>query len=271
MQSKRTRVSLWVSLAGPVELVGIVSCSSPGAVPLPTDAGVDTPAVPSSVAVRGFVNASDGSPLPGAQVCVQADGSTDASSCTSTANDGTFMLSSVPANNSVMITFQKEAFVPTLRPIATQTTDISLPQGEDVLLPAADQQAVRGMPANPNRGSVEFFVKTPDAQPATLASITSTGGDGSPQVPIYFDANGAPASGATSGAHGGFVNVPPGLYVLRFGGLPSTRCTPMDLYGWPLTLYQDPSSGQAAVLVPVIQGYVTSPIAALCEKAQQAR
>jgi hypothetical protein len=73
--------------------------------------------------------------------------------------------------------------------------------------------------------------------------------------------------GATAGTRGRSVNLPPDLYVLRFSH-PSVKCKPIGLYGWPLTAFQDPASGEAAVLAPVLEGYVTAPVAASCEGAQ---
>ena len=238
---------------------------APGPLTHTRTVGTSTPPVQSLVSMRGFAHASDGSLLPGTHVCFQTAGTND-SGCTTTGNDGSFALSDAPANQSVMITFQKEGFVPTLRAIATETTDIVLPEGENVLLPASDPQIILGVGADPSRGHVEFFVSSPEAQPATAASVTMHAGTAAPRPPIYFGADGAPAPGATSGARGGFVNVRADLYVLRFAGSPSAKCTPMGNYGWPLTVYEDPSSGEAAVLVPVVEGYVTAPVSAWCEK-----
>ncbi len=91
------------------------------------------------------------------------------------------------------------------------------------------------------------------------------GFDGPSEQPRYADRDGTLVAGAGSGAQGGFVNVPSGLYVVRFAGASAT-CTPSTgLYGFPAGESRD---GEALLLVPVIEGYVTAPVGVSCTSAQ---
>ena len=61
------------------------------------------------------------------------------------------------------------------------------------------------------------------------------------------------------------LNLPPGMYVLRFSSA-SAKCTSSSgSYGYPLTTYQD-TSGTAAVIVPVVAGTVTAPVGVACSR-----
>jgi hypothetical protein len=247
---------------------GPVDTNSSGHAPAaasPTGAG-STPAL-ATVSIQGFAHAPDGAPLSGATVCPLVVGAAkNAAACATSGQDGSFTLAA-PANEWVAVTFDKEGFVPTVRPVQTQTGGMTLPGTENVMLTAVEPLIVAGATADPSRGQVAFSVTGLAGQDAVAASVTMTGGDGTTQPATYVDSNGSPATGATAGTQGRFVNVPPGLYVLRFSQA-SAACAPMSLYGWPMTAYEDPSSGEAAVVVPVIAGYVTAPVAASCASAK---
>jgi hypothetical protein len=233
--------------------------SPPGEAPPPT-----SPAGP-SVSIQGFVHGSDGSPLSGATVCPEGVGAAkNAASCTTTVNDGSFTLAA-PANEWVAVTFDKPGFISTVRAVQTQTGVVTFPGTENVMLPAVEPQMIAGVPADPSMGQVAFSVIGPQGQDGAAVSVTLGGGNGSPQPAIYLDSSGSPAVGATNGTQGRFVNVPPGLYALHFSQS-SVTCAPLSLYGWPMTAYQQP--GEAAVVVPVMAGYLTAPVAASCVSAQ---
>jgi hypothetical protein len=218
-----------------------------------------------AVSIRGFVHASDGTLLPGAKVCLHEGLTKNVASCTTGGSDGSFVLAGVPANAPVIVTFQKDGFVPVLRAVETEEGDVLLPADENTLMPTTGAQTVLGALADPSKGQVAFFVTTPDGQPATEAPVKLTRFEDSySQPPVYLDRAGAEVVGATAGSRGGFVNLTAGLYVLRFGAA-SVPCTPSaGLYGYPITAFQDPSSGYATVLVPVFEGYVTAPVGVSC-------
>jgi hypothetical protein len=213
----------------------------------------------SSVSIRGFTHASDGTVLAGVQVCL---GGSDPTACATSGADGSFALAGAPANDAVTLTFDKAGFLPEVRAIGTQTSDITFAEGENVLYPAAAPQTFMGVQTDPTKGHIEFFVLPAGSEAAPAMSVTLAGPDASPQ-PIYLSAGAAGGDDATAGTQGAFVNLTPGLYVVRFAN-GAAKCAANDLYGFPETLYQDPSSGQTAVVVPVYAGSVTAPVAALC-------
>ncbi len=224
------------------------------------------PPVGPTVSISGFVHASDGTLLPGATVCARSTDTSAVFASTTSGDEGSFTLSGVPANQQVMVVFRRETFFPSLRAITTGTSDIMLPENENAMLPAVNPQMFLGMTANPTRGQIAFAVTSPSAQAALDVSVTMTGFGGGSEAPVYFDASGSPAVGAGAGQSGGFVNVPPDYYVLRFGHTGAT-CTVSGLYGYPATEYQNTASGEAVVVVPVLAGYVTSPVDVTCVSA----
>ena len=238
----------------------LVGCSSAGAGPTnagttPGDAGVTVTSP--TISVSGFVQ-SDGMLLPGASVCLQGS-----SNCTKSGNGfpaGYFVLSGVPANHA-SLTFRKDGFLPSLRPMLTRTGDIILPAGENTMFPATSQTFM-GTAMDPSKGHIAFFVTSPSGQPASGVSVTisaGSAGDGATHRRSTLNADGSPAADATAGSRGGFLNLPRGLYVLHFG-LAYTTCLSSDPNGPPMTA----STGEALVLVPVVAGYVTTPVSVLC-------
>jgi len=139
-----------------------------------------------------------------------------------------------------------------------------LPPNENTLFPVTAPQTFMGMTAAGDAGGyVAFLVTTPDGgQPAPSVSVTVSGTDGAPYAAIYVDDGGLPIANATAGARGGFAGLPPGLYGISFGASGAT-CTTSSLYGFTMT-DQQPTAGQASLVVPVIDGYVTTPVSASC-------
>jgi hypothetical protein len=231
--------------------------------------GTIPPPAATVVSITGFVHASDGTLLPGATVCLQEGLTKNAASCTTSGSAGTFTLAGAPANGPVILTFQKDGFVPGLRAVDTEAVDLSLPANENTLMPSVDPQTFLGMPADPSKGQITFSVTTPAGQKATDASVRLTRFEDSySQPPVYLDSDGAVAVGATTGSRGGFVNLAAGLYALRFAAASVTCTASTGLYGYPVTAFQDPSSGEATVLVPVFEGYVTAPVGVSCASAR---
>ena len=109
------------------------------------------PATPDSVSISGFAHASDGTLLRGASVCVK--GEVTASACATTGTDGAFALRASSYDQGEL-TFAKDGFVPTLRPISTQTSDVVLPEGENAMMPAVVPQTFMGAAADPIKGHI---------------------------------------------------------------------------------------------------------------------
>jgi len=251
--------SLWALGCGGA---GPSSTGSPGEGTGTASSG-STPTGP-TVSVQGFVHGSDGAPLFGVTACPEAVGSpANAAACTTTGSDGSFTLAA-PANEWVAITFDKPGFVPTVRAVTTEASAMTLPRTENVMLPAAEPLTIGGVTADPALGQVAFSVMGASGQDAIPVSVT-LGGATTPQAAVYLDSAGSPITGATSGTQGIFANLAPGLYSLHFTQASAT-CAPLSLYGWPMTAYQ--SAGEASVVVPVMAGYVTTPVAAACASAQ---
>jgi len=250
---------------------GSPSTAPPAASPSPAPPASSPPPTeqaPESVSIRGFTHASDGSILPGVEVCLVnasvISPPTDTAMCAVSASDGAFQVSGARADGAVTLTFRKDGFVPTARPIALQAQDVTLPSSENVLY--ADPMVFMGSPADSSKGQIAFALTTSDSGPApqlsaTLAGYLVPGGFGDPVAAVYNDAKGAPAPAAEAGASGGFVNVKPGMYAITLHPTTGFCVSTSGLYGYAAT---QESNGDIAILVPVIQGYMTSPVGVWC-------
>jgi hypothetical protein len=259
-----TAILVWMSGCGDATI--------PGAGPTPSNAapgGSVSPAPTARpVSIRGFTHAGDGSILPGVEVCldngVLRSPPTDPVMCTVSASDGSFRVSGASANGAATLTFRKDGFESTVRPMELQAEDVTLPSSENVLL--ADPLVFVGTPADPSKGQIAFAVSTTGAGPtpqvsATLFDFIQGGASGLAWPPVYVDEKGAPAPGTAAGTAGGFVNVAPSLYIVTFHAT-SGFCVPdSGLHDYAAT--QD-SNGDIAMLVPIIQGYVTAPVGVSC-------
>jgi hypothetical protein len=204
------------------------------------------------------MHASDGTLMTGGTVCVALEDA-DPTSCTVSDAAGAFAVQAA-SNSPVTLTFHKDGYMPVLREITTSASPITLPEGENELWPISTPKTFLGTEVTPGAGHIQFSVLGSGSQPAPDVSVTLAGAGGSTGTPIYV-------GGATTnaGTWGGFANLTPGLYVLRFGQAGVT-CSASDLYGYPMTAYQDPSSGEAAVVVAVAAGTVTAPVSAVCTR-----
>jgi hypothetical protein len=217
---------------------------------------VDATPAPPSIALAGFMHASDGT-LLGAAVCFTVfEGS--GGGCATSGGDGSFSLQ-VPEASLLMVTFNKDGYLPTLRAIQTQVSPITLPPGENELWPVANPQTFLGTPVTAGTGQIEFAVLGAGGAPplAVVAAISSS--NQGTWTPTYVG-----SSTPDAGTLGGFTNLPEGLYVLRFGA-PQVTCTADGLSGYPGTAYQN-NPGEAVVLVPVVAGTVTAPVEVTCTR-----
>jgi len=265
----RARSHLPVAAATLVCMWGCGDATIPGTVAPPSNAapsGTSPAPTAQSVSIHGFTHAADGSILPGVEVCLD-DGvvsgpPTNPVMCTASASDGSFTVSGASANGDATLTFRKDGFQSTVRPMELQAEDVTMPSSENVLF--ASPLVFAGVPADPSKGQLPFAVSTTDSGPtpqvsATLSGYYVPGGAAGPAGPaVYFDGKGAPAPGAAAGTGGGFVNVEPGLYMVTFHAA-SGLCVPTSGYA----ASQD-STGDISMLMPVIQGYVTAPAGVWC-------
>jgi len=158
-----------------------------------------------------------------------------------------------------------------LRAIATRTEDITLPATENALM--ATPLKFMGEPADTSKGQIPFTLTTTGGTPADLKrvgleaeSLTATAFslltafDASPEIAPVWTPDAAPTAGAAT-VEGGFPNVPSALYLVRLKG-PSAACAAStglhgDLLG---------ASDEPAIIVPVLEGYVTSPVSISCRR-----
>ena len=218
------------------------------------------------VAIRGVAQDPDGRPVPGVAVCMRPDPMVATNArCTTSDGDGSWALTG-PANSRLAITSVKTDFVPLLRPIATKATDVTIPPGDGALIAANAGAPLVGGSMAPGSGAVAFSTATPGSVPAAAATVVlgefdGTTIDDSP-TPVYVDAAGQPVPGATFGTEGVFANLAAGTYAMTFRA-PSVSCTnAAGLYGYPIAAYAAP--GEAIVVVPVVDGFLTAPVVAQC-------
>jgi hypothetical protein len=252
-----TFIGLFGGLLGLSACGGAPDTTSSTGTPAASTQASPGPAAP-SVSVSAVVHALDGSVVAGVRACVLEQGKPG--DCVATGADGSLALK-VPANSLVAVTLEKTGFVPMVRAFETFADDVTLPESENVLLPAGV------LDMKPTGGLVAFTVDGANASASPSVSVSMTEASGTVQTPIYLDAFGLPIPGATTGTQGRFVDVEPGLQALVFSD-PSAKCSGLSLYGWPVTAFQDPTSGVALIAVPVLKGFVTAPVAASCVKAQ---
>jgi hypothetical protein len=234
---------------------------------------------PAVLSIAGFAHGGDARVLPDVQVCLYRGFSLatdsagpaavvlpDPTACAVSATDGSFRVSGAHASDFVILTFVRDGFAPTLRAIATQTEDITLPANENVLMPAP--LVFMGTPVDPSKGQISFSTTTPGAGSAAQVSVTATafgiltGFEGPSEKPRYLDANGTAVAATSAGTGGGFVNVTSAFYLLRFHDASGTCTANSGLYGYPVTGSQD-----AAIEVPVVPGYVSTPVGVSCTPA----
>jgi hypothetical protein len=254
--SRNVQRGLTVSILG-----SLLACSAGPSGPesAPPASANPLATTPTTLSIQGALHGADGSPVAGATVCLRTDVMTAGQGpCTISDSTGAWTVATVPANSFVAITFEKASFVPTLRAIATETGDVTIPTGDSELTTAADFAARIGGLPDASTGSVAFLTTLPGSQAvAATASLRPLNG---PDVagPRY---DGEPA-GAAAGTSGVFTGLADGFYVLTLGDVSASCASSGGLYGYPITLYAP--ANEARIVVPVVAGFLTTPIAAAC-------
>jgi hypothetical protein len=234
-----------------------------------TQDATPTPDAP-TVSVQGVALTSKGSPVAGVSVCLLQ--TTDHANCTTSDADGAWALAGAPADELVAITFVKEGFFPTLRPVVTARQTVKLTGSDASVLASGDWDGAlvsvlenpaaaagaMGTALDPNVGHIAFLTATGGAEPTTPAAVT-LGGTNKEEAPFFVDASGSLLN-QTSGTRGLFVNLPPGLYVVTFEGASGGCQAHGGLYGAPIA-----TARGVRLMVPVVAGFVTLPVAVDCE------
>ncbi len=258
--SRNVQRGLTVSILG-----SLLGCSAgpAGAESTPSAVSANPPATaPTTLSVQGALHGADGSPVAGATVCLRTDVmNAGQGPCTTSDGTGAWTIATVPANSFVAITFEKAAFVPVLRAIATETGDVTIPTDESELTTTADFAARVGRSLESITGSVAFFTTLPGS-PAVAATASLRPLNGPDVAPPSYD--GEPA-GAVAGTSGVFTGLADGYYVLTLGDASVPCASSGGLDGYPITLYAP--ANEARLIVPVVAGFLTTPIAAACTAA----
>jgi hypothetical protein len=220
-------------------------------------------------------------PLERVEVCVYGNNEVP---CARTDDSGIFVLCNVPENEDLILSFEKDGYVSSLRMIVTRTADYDilaetvLGSIEDGLSQAemfgVDLRGIQG-------GALQFFgarpadgvlaVATLEGYSVELADLdgepaqcVAPDGDGEgPCDPIYLDPGGEPNLDATESSKfgvGAIGNVAPGEYILRFSH-PTYECDRLPESGWAT----DESS---AIRVKVLEDFITAQVGMFCEAPQ---
>lgn len=253
-----------ITLAGCSGAVDVVSTSD-GTEPAGSIASHERTAGESPLSIIGVSHDADGAVLGGVKVCLQAGPETamDIGTCATSNTEGLFVLQGIPREMLLTIAFEKPGYMPIIRALRTGTTDIGLPVEESVMRPLSSPPTFGGAPLDAKTGALEFFVASDGAEtPAASVSIVSLDDPNALHEPVYLDGSGSPTIGAVSGSFGAFVGLPTGLYEVTFSSETASCSALGDLYGEPVGYYQVP--GQVTILVPVVEGHVTTPVGVDC-------
>jgi hypothetical protein len=245
-------------------LGGLMACSA-GPGPESSTPGDPNPpgTVATTLSVQGILHGTDGSPAADVTVCLRTDPLTAGKGpCTTSDRQGAWKIVTVPANANIAITFEKTAYVPTLRAISTGTKDVTISAAEGVLESDDAVAAQTGHSPDATTGSIAFFTSAPGSWQPIAATASLRPVDGPPGAPPRYDNELADAGSGTSGV---FTGVHDGFFILTLGSA-SVRCASGGgLYGYPITLYSPPD--EARMIVPVVAGFLTTPIVAVCTAA----
>jgi hypothetical protein len=243
-------------------LLAIVGCGNASIDPASQDneAPSNARAAQPSISLSGFVQAADGAPLDGVDVCIRSGielhQAPDA--CTVSGADGSWKLSGVARNAQRALTFEKEGFGSALRVFETARADIAFPESEHRLVPLSASASFLGTPIDTKRGRVEFFVASSGGAAPRNATLTSM--HGKSMNALYAD---QPSAEPNSLARGGFADLTTGEYMLVLDG----GCAASRLYSYPILDGLEATEGVAIMGIPVIEGYVTTPVIVSCTGA----
>jgi len=216
--------------------------------------------------------------VEGARVCV--DGHPEVA-CATTDAGGSFKLQGVPAREDLIVTVDKEGFLPTLEMLQTNA-EFYVPMRVPIAVHRASDlpQYLDVAVDTTGTGVLTFFAfafngkTTPDALPGVQVALSPATGGG----PFYFNKNrkfdgtlkatdnfkGPFADDNVSS--GLFLNVAPGDYKVTFTPPAGYTCSPLGApFAWGL-----PIDGESAVRATVRAGHLTTSIGMHCEGAPPA-
>jgi hypothetical protein len=209
-------------------------------------------------------------PLSGVQVCIYQN---SAIPCVTSQDDGTFTLSGLPPRTDIALTFNKDGYLPALRPVQTASANMDGRDLPQQMIPASGSTPALGVSIDlQNKGQIQAFA-------VVLGNAVSDGGVGVASAPgtqvalspmsgngPYFlnNQNQFDLSATTfQGIVGNYYNVDPGTYTLTFTN-PGFDCEPVSFPfsrdGWPLT------TPAHSLKIVVAAGYTTGIVGTLCTK-----
>jgi hypothetical protein len=215
--------------------------------------------------------------IEGAKICLAAQPDMG---CATTDPRGHFTLKDVLPNAEVVLTIEKDGYIPSLKPIRTTDQDNVVSQ-PIVMLKSTDLPNGLGFDVDTkDSGIIDFFAMVfPQDDPFNPGPLWGVKVELSPKPeihPVYFGERGVldPALTATASydgtfglgnlSSGRFFNVPPGDYTLSFTPPPGYACysltDPLAAWGFPLPM-------RSAVRVPVRAGYDTTNVGVHCSLA----
>ncbi len=204
----------WVAVL--VVACGLVACGDDAAGP--------------TITLTGPVNdLGNGEGLEGVEVCIL-----NSSTCTQTDVDGSYSLDGVPAESKVSLSVTMPEYLGGVIPVMTGSEAQTVPvvsMGSELL--SELQIGILDVPAVENAGQIAFSISNGIFGdrinvPGIRVALEPSAGDG----PFYTTSSGLPDTELTetsSNGGGVFVNLPAGIYTLRYLNLPE-GCTPM--LGW---------------------------------------
>ena len=210
----------------------------------------------------------DGGPAPmlsglsGVKVCVDDMPNI---ACATTDAKGAFELDGVPGLTSLVLTLDRDDYVPASKSIQTADTDMNVNGSSILMYPTGSLKPPDGVQQAPDTGSVDFFAIGPkDDDPKSfvvLSDVTVALSPAKGQGPYFSDGRGVydPQATATVGGFGFYLNLPPGEYTLTFTD-PKHDCAPVSApiggFGVPVP----PTS----VKFTVLAGYLTEEVGVYC-------
>jgi hypothetical protein len=217
---------------------------------------------------QGLLGGDGGGPAPtlnslaGVKVCVHERPDIV---CATTDAKGAFALVGLPALTNVVLTLDKDGYVPASKSIQTASTDMNVNGNSILMFGATTLKAPGGVEPVPDTGSVDFFAIGPsDDNPDNFVILSDVGVELIPPRgagPFFSDARGVYDRDAKKsvGGFGFFSNLPPGEYTLTFTD-EKHDCAPVSSpiagFGVPVP----PTSAKFTVLA----NYLTEEVGVYC-------
>jgi hypothetical protein len=202
--------------------------------------------------------------LKGATVCVDDHPEVE---CQLTDADGLFTLTGLPSDSDIVLTVEKNGYLPSVKLMHMPTTNAFVPLGIG-LVREADLPTTDGELDLKSNGVLDFFVfdsSTGASVPAALPGVKVTLSPETEARPLYQASDGTydaslRATPQADGFTGGlFLNVPPGDYKLSFTPPGGYTCHVIGYGTWGVAV-----EGEQAIRLTVRAGYFSPALGMDC-------